>query len=586
MGNTSSIGELFPGIPKPFLGLWTGVVCTVSSVGTAFGAGTPSSLSPYSAWMVVGLLGVLLAVVVSRNRLLKRKVELQTGEQTARDELRYFKTIAAKSHEGILIAQDFEIKYVNPRALKMLGIEGLDGVSDKIMDYIHPDDMARALERFETLILMDEPAPDYNLRIKGPEEDWLWFRLRMFRIPVGDEAAALVYIHDISQAMDMEEELRTNQRMEALGVLSGGIVHDFNNILTAIIGNAELGLLCLPKGIQGREEFREIHSSGIRARELVRQILNLSRGQKGEVFPMSMRPMVKEGVKFLRSSLPAMVRITHHVEPDLDMVLANTSKLYQVFINLCTNAKQAMGHMDQGHLDIRVEGASLGEDNPHHLPAGEYITMSVADNGCGVDPENAPRIFDPYFTTQPSDQGTGLGLTASRAIVRECGGELFLESSSHAGSRFQVLLPVYKKERAVDADFRFQTHAVKGQGNILFCDDEKELTLLVRKMFESLGYNVLTTSSGNEALEFLSRDPQFFDLIITDLDMPGMGWENLVQSIRKVCQDVPLILCTGHRDFLTENQAMDIGAMEFVAKPYSLSALSSIASRYIPSPRA
>ncbi|MCG8564813.1 MAG: response regulator [Desulfobacterales bacterium] len=577
-------GPLFPGLRSLFFILALGGISLVP--GLCYAAGQEGFF--YSPWMVLGLVLILLVLMIRQGRLRKRMVQLKASGKETRNGLRYFKIIAAHAREGIVIVRDFKITYANAKTFEMLGIKGSVPPSDKIMDYIHPEDMGPALEKFETLMFSDVPEPEFSIRLLGPEQEWIWGRLRMERIPMGSGHAILIYIQDITQVKDMEQELLHNQRMEAIAVLSGGIVHDFNNILTSIMGNAELGLLALPKGSKGRTEFREIHNSSLRARELVRQILNLSQNQKTDPFPMSLDPMVREGVKFLKSILPATVKITHHIQPEAGSVVADTSRLYQVFMNLCTNAKQAMEKTENAHLDIRVHRMSLESDDGQEmagLAPGNYVVLSVSDNGSGVDPAIHGKIFDPYFTTQTNGRSSGLGLAASREIIREYQGELVLESSTETGSRFQVFLPVHCREQDEAYGVAGGNSLAQGQGNILFCDDEREITLLVRKMFESLGYNILTTSSGEEALEFLERDPDFFDLIITDLDMPGMSCENLITSIRQIRRKIPLVLCTGHSDVFDENQALEAGVMEYISKPYSLSALSAIASRYIsPSP--
>ena len=539
---------------------------------------------PDTPWLVLGLVLLTTALAMGQNRLRHLKQVLLERQSRMEEALAQFRIMAGQSTEGILMVREFRVHYANEKALEILGLDRTAEPSDKVLDYVHSEDMGRTLEKLETLALTPDRETVFRLRLQGPEEAWIWVEARMISVTMDGVAGALIFLRDLSRLKGVELALRLNQRLEAMGVLARGIGHDFNNILTPIMCNAELAMITAGKEAPQRKELKDIYEYALRARDLVRHFRNLSQAPKGEKLPSSLGPMVKHGVELFKATLPATVNVTHHIAKNVPMVLVDPTLVYQAFMNLCTNAGQAMEGLEEAHLDIRLEAVvrlpAMDPEMPDLAP-GEYVALSVSDNGSGVAPELRDRIFDPYFSTR---SGTGLGLGVSRDIVRECRGELFLESSSETGSRFQILLPVYSRDRKSEVEYNLSQVPSPGQGNILFCDDEQDLTELVRQMFEGLGYNVLTASSGEEALEFIHREPSFFDLIITDLDMPGMCCETLIASIRRASDSIPLVICTGHHEFLKSPSLPQEDRMAYIAKPYSLYTLSALASRYISSP--
>ena len=250
-------------------------------------------------------------------------------------------------------------------------------------------------------------------------------------------------------------------------------------------------------------------------------------------------------------------------------------------MNLCTNAKQAMEKNGTGVLEVRLARVNLGDgeiENGLNLLAGAYVKLSVIDNGEGIDPEIRDKIFHPYFTTR--EPGTGLGLSASLGIIKNYDGDIVWQSEMCQGSEFSIFLPVHEPPQPRDE----KTKDLMGrscQGNILFVNDEKEIAGIVKKIFKTLGYTVVTAGSGKEALEHFLKDPDFFNLVITDMAMPGMTGPDLARKIFKMRPDMPMILCTGHHDKMDADRARAMGFKAFLMKPVTVSMLANLVRKVL-----
>ncbi|MBG0788983.1 MAG: response regulator [Desulfovibrionaceae bacterium] len=375
------------------------------------------------------------------------------------------------------------------------------------------------------------------------------------------------YIFDISEAKRLEEQLRQSQKMEALGTLAGGIAHDFNNILGVILGYAEIieSNAEPESGLDRR--IKEITRAGKRARDLVTQILNFSRQGPQERHAMTMRPLVKEALKLLRSSVPANVEIISRIKTDRDSVMADPTQLHQIMLNLCGNASHAMQETG-GTLTVTL--ADVHADDPVTPPEDlgrpeRFVRLTVADTGPGIDPEVADRVFDPFFTTKKQGEGTGMGLAMVHGIVKRHDGHMELENHPGEGAVFHVFLPKTSETERPETDL--PADLVFRQGRILFVDDEKPLADIGMEMLESCGFEVVTRTSSVEALEafkFRSRD---FDLVITDQTMPNMTGMEFAREILKIRPDMPIILCTGFSDAVSYDRLRDVGIGDFIMKP-------------------
>ena len=391
-----------------------------------------------------------------------------------------------------------------------------------------------------------------------------WTDGRLVKLQVATDTTA--FKNAEKEQKRLESQLRQVQKMEAIGTLAGGIAHDFNNILSAIIGYTEIAMHDAPKGSELQMNLQKVLKGGDRAKDLVKQILTFSRQSEIEPKPVKVKAIVTEALKLLRASLPTTIEVRLNLQSN-STVMADPTQIHQIVMNLCANAGQAM-HAKGGILDINLKEVKLDSEfaaqHPGIVP-GAYINLSVRDTGHGIPAEIQDRIFDPFFTTRGKVEGTGMGLSVVHGIVTSHGGAMTVASEPGTGSVFRVFLPVIEERFGLEAEVKKAVPT--GTESILFIDDEEPLTDMGKRMLESLGYDVVTTTSSIEALELFKAQADRFDLVITDLTMPHMTGENLAKELMQIRPDVPVILCTGFSARIDEKKAMAMGIRAFIAKP-------------------
>ena len=374
------------------------------------------------------------------------------------------------------------------------------------------------------------------------------------------------YLEAVSEKEKVQTQLQKSQKMESIGVLAGGIAHDFNNILTAILGFTELALDDAVPDTEQAEHLQEIYIAGKRARDLVRQILTFARQTNEEIKPLRIGTIVQESIKLLRSSIPSTVIVKNDSSTD-SLVMANEALLQQVLMNLATNAMHAMEE-NGGVLSIELEDVTLDETHAdkYDLPeAGDYVRIVISDTGKGISAEDIDHIFEPYFTTKEVGKGTGMGLALVLGTVEKYGGTIMAESRLGIGSVFSILLPTTKNSpKSAHKQYSALPH---GTEKILFIDDEPAIAKMAEKILERLEYDVRIQTCSVEALELFQSNPGYFDLIITDMTMPHLTGDKLAVEIIKIRRDIPIILCTGYSNKISEEIALKIGIKAFAYKP-------------------
>jgi PAS domain S-box-containing protein len=380
---------------------------------------------------------------------------------------------------------------------------------------------------------------------------------------------------DITAELKMEKQLRESQKLEAIATLAGGIAHDFNNILMAIIGYTDITLDKFKDNEEISSNLTNVLKASYRARDLVKQILTFSRQHEEQKQPLNLKVLVKETLKFLRASLPSSINITHHIETEVHYILADYTQCYQALMNLCTNAAQAMPEND-GNIEISLCNVELDAQflriyagmNP-----GSYVKLTVSDTGCGIDPELKDKIFEPYFTTKTQNKGSGLGLSVVHGIVQNYHGLITVSSEVGKGSTFSLYFPAL-----AEAKIEKETTIAPPMGSerILFIDDEEILAELGGRMLASLGYQVTSKTNSKEALEYFKDYPDQFDLIITDMTMPQISGDKLAAALLSIRPDIPIILCTGYHEKISETQVKALGIKAFLSKPLIMNELGGI----------
>ncbi len=394
--------------------------------------------------------------------------------------------------------------------------------------------------------------------------------------------------------ISLETQLRESQKMQAIGTLAGGIAHDFNNILATIMGNVELARQDAGANTQVLESVNEIHKAGARAVNLVQQILSFSRRQPIERKWISLEPIIDEAVRLLRATLPARVVLETYFEHSLPEVFADATQIQQVVINLATNAMHAM-RGGQGNINIRLENADLNDTVAEGQPAlgamlaqhrGKTIRLIVADNGSGMDTATLGRIFEPFFTTKPVDEGTGLGLSVVHGIAEGHEGAIVVESAPGRGSTFTLYLPVSTVAVNATAVTRKNTSvngcelitgtdqkpvlpaltAPKIGPHILYLDDDESLVFLLKRLLERRGMRVSAFLDQNEALDALRADPDGFDLVVSDYNMPGMSGLDVAREVWAIRANLGFAIASGFIDEKLRAEAEAAGVLELIFK--------------------
>jgi len=427
--------------------------------------------------------------------------------------------------------------------------------------YAHPDEIGREeIELADGRILDRYSAPVYDRT-----ETYLG-RIWTFR--------------DITKSRQLESQLQQAQKMEAIGTLAGGIAHDFNNILASTCGYGYLLQQDTEGNAAAQENLAEIMKAASRAKDLVQQILTFSRQREQKRLVIPLDNVVKEATKFLRASLPAQIRIDVQIAVDAPTVLADATQIYQVTMNLATNALHAMEGRP-GKLNVSLSAfrptAAFIQANPE-IQAVEYALLTVADTGQGMDAKTLARIYDPFFTTKPVGKGTGLGLAVVHGIVRSHDGVIMVESEVDRGTTFRLFFPAQMNSAALaDAN---TGPAVCGHGqNILLVDDELALTAPLQKLLCRLNYQVVTSNSAREAVRLVQANPSQFDLVITDLTMPEMNGLEVARQIRVIRPDLPVVLTSGLSSSVSAESLREAGVRELLEKPVSLTALAGVVQR-------
>jgi len=463
---------------------------------------------------------------------------------------------------------------------------GETGVADRtssglptLLEHVHPED--RALPAgWPGASAAAPPAGDdsacpgqetVEFRVICPDGATRWIASmgRPVRDATGRTTRWLGVIQDVTARRNADEVRLRSQKLEALGTLAGGIAHDFNNILTAIAGNLQLALSDLPHGDRARSYLGEIDTAVNRAADLVRRILTFGRPQETERAVTAVGPIVAEALRLLRATLPAIVEISTALPDDLPLVAVDPTQVHQVIMNLGTNAAHAMGatggNLTIGASCVRPE-AELAQRSG--LRPEPYVRLSVRDDGCGMDEATRARIFDPFFTTKPTGVGTGLGLSMVHRIMQAHGGAVAVQSTPGLGTEFELYFPVAGDPAPDDAAETAPDTAAGGEQRVLFVDDEPAITMMAAVLLESLGYEVTTANHPADALASFRAAPDAFDVLITDLTMPGMSGLDLAASLREIRADFPVVICSGLLSDSVLEFARDRELVHVLNKPY------------------
>ncbi len=466
-----------------------------------------------------------------------------------------------------ICSPDFRIEYMNPAMIRRIGRDAThENCYSALHGMDHPCDWCdfEAVGAGKTMeINLKSPLDGRHYRVTHMpvhHKDGTVSQMTLFR-DINE------YLKAVAEKEKAQAQLVQSQKMESIGTLAGGIAHEFNNILSIIMGNNELAMDELPGWSQARTSLDEIRIACLRARDVVRQLLTFSRKDDAKKTALDMGAVVKESLRLIRSSIPANIDIHQNISQTPVMILGNITQINQVLINLCSNAADAMVQTG-GRIGIDLDTLALIEDakSPYAgMAPGPYIKLVVSDTGFGMDKDTLSRVFEPYFTTKGIGKGTGIGLAVVHGIVERHQGLIRVESELGKGTVFTLLFPAFQGR--IEQAKEEQNNLPKGRERILFVDDEPVLMKLGKQRLEMLGYTVQGATDPLTALEIFKADPGAFDLLITDMAMPGMTGDQLAVEMFRIRPKLPAMLCTGYSETLSEQKAYDIGFSSFIMKP-------------------
>ncbi len=520
--------------------------------------------------------------------------ERKKAEEALRDSEEKYRNILESIEEGYFeIDLSGNLKFFNDAILKISGYskEELMGMNNQM--FTTPETSKKMVQVFTQVYESGDPSRLINCEIivKNNEMRNVELSASIIYDNKNDPIGFRGIVRDISERIrekkekeSLEKQFQQAQKMEAIGTLAGGIAHDFNNILSAIFGYTELTIGMQEKDSQSAKNLQKIFQASSRARDLIKQILTFSRQSELEPKPVKVKLIVEETLKLLRASLPSTIKITPVIQSET-MIIADPTQIHQVIMNLCTNAGHAMRE-NGGVLKVILDDVNLDDEftkQHSNLQPGKYIQLSVHDTGHGIKSEIVERSFDPFFTTKERGEGTGMGLSVVHGIVRNYGGAITIESDYNRGATFHVYIPAIVDE--IEPDHTTTRLPSGGNEKILFIDDEELQVDICKQMLSSLGYKVIAKTSSPDALELFKMAPHDFDLVITDMTMPGMTGAELARQFIAIRADIPIILCTGYNEQISEENSKAMGMKGFVMKPIVLKDLAEMIRKVFNSKR-
>ncbi|QJR37669.1 PAS domain-containing hybrid sensor histidine kinase/response regulator [Gemmatimonas groenlandica] len=480
---------------------------------------------------------------------------------------RQYRTLVELSPVAILVQRGGIVLYGNAAATALLGAHGLDDVVGmSLTQFVHPEDRDALLQYTAATPSADVAGRMTELRFVRVDGETLEVSVQC--TPITFEGATAVQLNctDISARKRATETLLRSRQLESLGTLAAGIAHDFNNIILAIRGNAELAALDIGAHHAAADAVTEITRASARASEIVRRITTFARPKTPNREYVALPTLIDEVLKLLRPTIPAGIALHLRTGEPVASVHADAAQLHEALVNLTANAADAIGHREVGAITYVLDGITLDTEHAQSLglAVGDYVRISVSDTGRGMDTTTMARAFDAFFTTKPIGEGSGLGLSMAYGIVRSHGGALVANSAPGAGTTFRLYLPA-ASGKAVEVSTADATPAVSTiSRRVMYVDDEAQLVRLAQRILSRAGHHAEVFTDPASALERFRQAPGEFDLVVTDLTMPGMSGLQLARAVKTVRAEMPIVMVTGDADATAEAEAEEAG-IAFVA---------------------
>jgi len=476
--------------------------------------------------------------------------------------------------------------YFSPRVHEMFGLRdqaSLNEHLDAFTAQIHSDDRERTSAAFEHAVRTDEPFDQiYRIRTASGEDRWLRGRGRTVRDGATQRFSGFVadvteQVRAETERRKLEERVQHVHRLETLGTVASGIAHEFNNLLVPMLGNAEHARAALAAGRPITEEIDELVQAGHRARDLVARILVFSRPHVAVSGQIDVVAVVREATALVRASLPPTLELVCRLPANRPLIAGDDGQLHQTIVNLCTNARQAIGNR-AGHIQVIVEPTSIEAADARRLEIapGAALKLTVADDGPGIAADVIGRVFDPFFTTQPVGEGTGLGLWIVHQIVRAQCGAITVTSTPGHGARFELWVPILGDRDARVHEPQAAKPLPSEPRRILFVEDEAQVRSITTRTLRAMAHNVVAVDSAETALRQIAADPTAFDLVLTDQSMPGLTGVGLASRLATLAPGLPIVIITGLGGF---TGTLPANVIEVVAKPWTRDELAAAVAK-------
>lgn len=508
--------------------------------------------------------------------------EQKRAEEALKESEEKYRTVVENAGEIILISQDEMIKYTNPRALEILGYSMEELLSKPFVEFIHPDDRDMALEYYRKVVNREiKMKSGYCLRIFDKQGNLKWLEINAVPIEWQGKPAELNIIRDITELKKAEEEkkdlynqLLHAQKMEAIGKLSAGIAHEFNNILTSIKGFTQLAMLSISENDPIKHYLQNVIDSSDKAEKLVRQLLAFSAKQILERKIININELIRNTSELIKRLIGEDIILSLNLSAHIGLVEVDPVQIENAIVNLVLNAKDAMPQ--GGHLIIETENVEIDEEfikEHQEAKIGQYIMISIKDTGVGIPDEIKDRIFEPFFTTK-DEKTAGLGLSTVFGIVKQHGGYIRFESKVGRGTTFKIYLPRVKKELEEAHIKQWEGNIVKGHETVLVIDDDAHVRATVLEMLKKLGYKTLEASNPDIALFLAQFYNKPIQLVICDVVMPGMSGIKLLSKFKNYRPDTKILYMSGYTDDVIAKHGIVEKGINLIQKPFSIEALS------------
>ncbi len=560
-------GEVIP-INKKVLrkGYYRGEVGHKRADGTLFITHMSSTLQKDDNGRVVGFIGV--ATDLSE----QKKVE----EALRENEIKFRHLFNLSPQPISLTDLNGRILDVNQKFCEKMQYSRNEVIGKNTLDIGFP---AEDRQPFIDQLIENGDVSGYEISHRIKNKETIQVQLYSKLIQIKGQFNTLTVLHDVTAQRKLEAQLVQSQKLEAIGTLAGGIAHDFNNILSAILGYIELAKIYIEPDSKVFLYLEEVFKAGNRAKELVRQILSISRQAEQKRKPVDINLITREALRMLKATLPSSIEIRENLGDAVSLIEADPVQIHQVMMNLVTNAGQAMkekGGILTVSLDI-VEFHSTVRKMDQEIKPGKYVKLVIGDTGHGISGEDRKRIFDPYYTTKAQGMGTGLGLAVAQSIVKKHGGNILFSSKIGAGTDFYIYLPVLDKKPVTESSdiLKIKSLLPVGTETILLVDDEDTIIDTGREMLEYLGYSVEAYSKSIYAFNEFKKSPEKYDLIISDMTMPEMNGDEMARKMIAIRPDIPIVICTGYNPKIDEKTALAIGLKAFIFKPLTFQKLAT-----------